>query len=203
MSVAGIGNNYNMYEGAYNSQKNTTKRTEAEETKQAESTKSSAGSKVSDYNSYLSKSYDCVRNGSVAISGSYLKQCANDPNKAKELEENLSLYNEIRDRGYANAKQNAQRLGAKLVNYSESWSIDSTGNVTMTASTTVTSDTKGWKELKEEQEEKLKEKREKERIEEEKEEKKEAEEELLEKLMNVKSITSPTNERYQKIDISI
>jgi hypothetical protein len=35
----------------------TTERTEAVEIKQAESTKSSAGSKVSDYNSYLSKNY--------------------------------------------------------------------------------------------------------------------------------------------------
>ena len=122
----------------------------------------------------------------MAISGSYLRQCANDSEKAKELEETLSLYNEIRDRGYASAKQNAQRLGARLVSYSESWSIDNTGNVTMMASTTVTSDTKGWKELKEEQEERLKEKKEKEEQEEkikaQKKEKQEQLEELQEKI---------------------
>lgn len=118
----------------------------------------------------------------MAISGSYLQQCANDSEKAKELEETLSLYNDIRDRGYANAKQNAQRLGARLVSYSESWSIDNTGNVTMTASTTVTSDTKGWKELKEEQEERLKEKKEKEEQEENLKTQKEERQEQLDKL---------------------
>lgn len=167
MAITGIGSNYsNVYESTYTSQKNeATKKAETKEKTvvQSENSKSSAStnSKVSDYNAYLSKNYDCVKNGSVAISGSYLQQCANDSEKAKELEETLSLYNDIRDRGYTNAKQNAQRLGARLVSYSESWSIDNTGNVTMTASTTVTSDTKGWKELKEEQEERLKEKKEK------------------------------------------
>ncbi|MDE7252625.1 MAG: hypothetical protein K2O32_06760 [Acetatifactor sp.] len=159
MAIAGIGNNYNnVYESTYASQKNETiKNTE---TKEADTKKAGTDS-VSDYYSYLQKNYDCVKNGNVAISGSYLRQCANDSEKAKELEKTLSFYNESRDRGYANAKQNAQKLGARLVSYSESWSIDNTGNVIMTASVTITSDTKGWKELKEEQEERLKEKKEK------------------------------------------
>ena len=192
MAITGIGSSYNnMYESAYTSQKSeAAKKAETKETTavQSENAKNSASAnnKVSDYNSYLSKNYDCVKNGNVAISGSYLRQCANDPEKAKELEETLSLYNEIRDQGYANAKQNAQRLGARLVNYSESWSIDSTGNVTMTASTTITSDTKGWKELKEEQEERLKEKKEKaeqeEKLKAQKKEKQEQLEELQEKM---------------------
>ena len=52
-------------------------------------------------------------------------------------------------------------IGARVVNHTESWSIDSTGNITMMASATVTSDSgvKGWKELAEEREEKLKEKK--------------------------------------------
>lgn len=185
MAVTGIGSNYNVYESTYASQKNeAAKKTETKETSatQSENTKSSTSGKVSDYYSHLSKNYDCVKNGNVAISGSYLRQCANDPEKAKELEENLSLFNEIRDRGYANAKQNAQRLGARLVSYSESWGIDSTGNITMTASTTVTSDTKGWKELKEEQEERLKEKKEKAEREEKIKAQKEEKQEQLEKL---------------------
>ncbi len=188
MAIAGIGNNYNnVYESTYTSKKNeAAKKAETKEKTavQSENSKSSTSTnnKVSDYNSYLSKNYDCVRNGSVAISGSYLRQCANDSEKAKELEETLSLYNEIRDRGYANAKQNAQKLGARLVSYSESWSIDNTGNVIMQASTTVTSDTKGWKELKEEQEERLKEKKEKAEQEEKLKTQKEEKQAQLEKL---------------------
>ena len=56
-------------------------------------------------------------------------------------------------------------IGAKLADYSESWNIDNTGNITMMASTTVTSGSsiKGWKELAEKREEKLKEKKEQER----------------------------------------
>ena len=165
MAVSGIGSNYNVYESAYASQKNeAAKKAETKETTvaQSESVKSSTSNKTSDYYSYLSKNYDCVKKGNVAISGSYLRQCANDPAKAKELEENLSLYNKLHKKGYENAKQNAGKIGARLVSYSESWSIDSTGNISMATSTTVTIDngTKSQKELREEREEQLKEKRE-------------------------------------------
>lgn len=193
MAITGIGSNYNGYESAYASQKNeaakkaeTNMNNSKTSAAQSENVKGSANNKVSDYNSYLSKNYDCVKNGNVTIAGSYLRQCANDPEKAKELEESLSLYNEIRDKGYASAKQNAQKLGARLVSYSESWSIDNTGNITMTVSTTVTSDTKGWKELKEEQEERLKEKKEKAEQEEKVKEQKEKKQEQLEKLQKNK-----------------
>ena len=75
-------------------------------------------------------------------------------------------------------------IGAKLVGYSESWSIDSTGNITMMAFTTVTSGSsiKGWKELAEEREEKLKEKKEQECTSEKIKEQKEQEKQLLEKM---------------------
>ncbi len=134
--------------------------------------------------SYLKKNYDCVKNGSVAISGSYLKECAKNPQKAKELEENLSFFKEGYESGLKSAQANARAIGARLVNYSESWSIDSTGNITMMASTTVTSDngTKGWKELAEEREEKAKEKKEKTEQEEKVREKKEEKQEQLDKL---------------------
>ena len=162
------------------------KKTETKETTaaQSEGAKSSTGNKTSDYYSYLSKNYDCVKNGNVAISGSYLRQCANDPDKAKKLEENLSLYNELHEKGYENAKQNARKIGARLVSYSESWSIDSTGNISMMSSTTVTTDTgaKSQKELREEREEQLKEKREEAEKAEKMKAQKEEEQERLEKL---------------------
>ena len=187
MAVTGIGSNYNVYESAYASQKNeAAKKTATKEATaaQSESAKSSTSNKTSDYNSYLQKNYDCVKNGNVAISGSYLRQCANDPAKAKELEENLPLYNELHEKGYENAKQNAQKIGARLVSYSESWSIDSKGNISATTSTTVTIDngTKSQKELREEREERLKEKKEEAKKAEKAKAEKEEKQEQLEKL---------------------
>lgn len=188
MAITGIGNNYNnMYEGTYAAQKNeTSKKADTKEatSAQAGDTKKAGTDSVSDYYSYLQKNYDCVKNGSVAISGSYLKECAKNPGKAKELEENLSFFKEGYESGLKSAQANARAIGARLVNYSESWSIDSTGNVTMMASTTVTSDngTKGWKELAEEREEKAKEKKEKTEQEEKVRERKEEKQEQLDKL---------------------
>jgi hypothetical protein len=150
MAITGIGNyQSNLYQNPYISNKSQV--TEKSELENAKS------SNVSDYSDYLSKKYNCVKNGNVAISEAYLKECAKNTDKAKELEQNLSFYNESYQNGYASAKANASVIGAKLVDYSESWSIDSTGNVTMIASTTVTSgnDVKGWKELKEEQTKRL------------------------------------------------
>ncbi len=150
MAITVIGNyQSNLYQNPYVSNKSqVTEKSELENTK---------SSNVSDYSDYLSKKYNCVKNGSVTISGAYLKECAKNSEKAKELEQNLSFYNESCRSGYINAKSNATAIGAKLVDYSESWSIDSTGNITMIASTTVTSgnDVKGWKELKEEQTKRL------------------------------------------------
>ena len=180
MAITGIGSNYNnVYESTYASQKNETAK--KAETKEAD-TKKAGTDNVSDYYSYLEKNYECVQNGNVAISGSYLKECAKNPEKAKELEENLSFFKEGYESGLKSAQANARAIGARLVNYSESWSIDSTGNITMQASATVVTDTKGWKELVEEREEKLKEKKEKEEQEEKLKEQKEEKQEQLEKL---------------------
>ncbi len=167
MAITGIGNSCNnAYGNTFVPQKNEevkrpgTKGTSSAQTGKA---KSAANSDVSDYYSYLAKKYDCVKNGNVAISGAYLKECAKNVGKAKELEENLAFYKESYKSGYESAKANARAIGARLTNYSESWSIDSTGNIVMQASTTVVSDTKGWRELKEERDERIKEKRQEEK----------------------------------------
>ena len=95
MAISGIGSNYsNVYGSTYTAQKNeTVKKTETKEAAPAQA-KNTGTDSVSDYYSYLQKNYDCVKNGSVAISGSYLKECARNPEKAKELEENLSFFKE-------------------------------------------------------------------------------------------------------------
>lgn len=208
MAISGIGSNYsNVYGSTYTAQKNeTVKKTETKENTpaQAGNVKNTSTDNVSDYYSYLQKNYDYVKNGSVAISGSYLKECAKNPEKAKELEESLAYFKEGYENGLKSAQANARAIGARVVNYSESWSIDSTGNITMMASTTVTSDSgvKGWKELAEEREEKLKEKKEQERTEEKRKEQKEQEEELLEKIQISAQPVSVISDAYHKpVDI--
>lgn len=108
---------------------------------------------VAEYAEALSQKYEWVRDGRVAISASYLRQCADDPEKARELEENVSLFEEIHQHGYESAKQNAAKYGGKVTNYSHTWSIDGDGNITMMSSTTVVvedGNKKSWKELNEE-----------------------------------------------------
>ena len=208
MAISGIGSNYsNVYGSTYTAQKNeAVKKTETKENAptQAGNVKNVSTDNVSDYYSYLQKNYDCVKNGSVAISGSYLKECAKNPEKAKELEESLAYFKEGYESGLKSAQANARAIGARVVNHTESWSIDSTGNITMMASTTVTSDSgvKGWKELAEEREEKLKEKKEQERTEEKRKEQKEQEEELLEKIQISAQPVSVISDAYHKpVDI--
>ena len=208
MAISGIGSNYNnVYGSTYTAQKNeAVKKTETKENApaQAGNVKNASTDNVSDYYSYLQKNYDCVKNGSVAISGSYLKECAKNPEKAKELEESLAYFKEGYENGLKSAQANARAIGARVVNYSESWSIDSTGNITMMASTTVTSDSgvKGWKELAEEREEKLKEKKEQERTEEKRKEQKEQEEELLERMqVSAQPVTVISDAYHKPVDI--
>ena len=72
MAVTGIERNYNAYESAYAAQKNgTAKKTETKE-QQAAQTGNATKQTASDYSSYLQKTYDCVKNGNVAISSAYL-----------------------------------------------------------------------------------------------------------------------------------
>lgn len=198
MAITGIGNNCSSAYG------NTYRAQSGEAAEKAKTARNTAADDVSSYYSYLQKTYDCVKNGSVAISGAYLKECAKDPQKAKELEENLSFYKEGYESGLNSARANARAIGARLVNYSESWSIDGTGNITMMASTTVTSDSsvKGWKDLTREREEKLKEKREQERMEEKKKERKEQDEERLEKMCgSAKTVSAVENVHYRSVDL--
>lgn len=165
MAITGVTSCTNVY-GADNTSQSGNGKVEKEAASAKTSAKGTKTDSVSDYYSYLQKNYNCVKNGKVAISGSYLKECVKDADKAKELEENLDFFNEGYQSGYMSAKANAAAIGARLVSYSESWSIDNKGNITMMASTTVTSDVKGWKEIKEEQEERIREKAEKEKQEE-------------------------------------
>ncbi len=136
----GITNNYNAYESAYAMQKNgTAKKTEAKE-QQAAQTGNATKQTASDYNSYLQKTYDCVKNGGVSISSAYLGKCASNPEEAKTLEENLSLYNEIYDHAYKSAQKTAAAYGGTVTSYSMTWNVDENGNISMMGHGTVVSE---------------------------------------------------------------
>lgn len=159
-----------------------------------------------DFYSYLQKNYDCVKNGNVAISGVYLNECANNPQKAKELCENLSYFQKGYEDGLRNAQANARALGARLLDYSESWNIDSKGNVTVIASSTVTSgsDGKGWQQLTEKRKEERAEKQAEKRREERKSEQKKQAEERLEKNKRSNSSTAPAaSAKHKAFDMQI
>lgn len=109
----------------------------------------------------LRQNYDCVKNGSVTISGDYLDKCAKDPKLAQRLEENLAAYEDCVQQGYENAKLSAQAAGGKLLSYSETWRIDGEGNLTMISCGTVEVDTgtKTWEEIRKDSLERMEKKR--------------------------------------------
>lgn len=162
--------------------------------------------KAAEYYSYLQKNYDCVRDGKVSISGSYLKECASNSEKAKSLEEDLALYKELSESGRINAEANARALGGRLISYEETWSYDSKGNLTVTAQSTVVSGdpAKEAAEKKAAEEEKAKKKQEKKLAEKKAEDKqaekkadnKEEKEQLMEKLIISKTPITTVSAAY-------
>lgn len=109
----------------------------------------------------LRQNYDCVKNGCVAISGAYLDKCAKDSELAQRLEESLAAYEDCVRQGYENAKLSAQAAGGRLVSYSETWSIDGEGNLTMISRGTVEVETgtKTWEDIRKDNLERMEKKR--------------------------------------------
>lgn len=144
----------------------------------------SSRSEGGSYASQLSARFGCVRNGKVTISGAYLGARASDPARAAQLESDLSHYKTSVAQGRQSAQANAASQGARLVSYDETWSVDKDGNITMMASTTITSDTgaKSTREALSERMAKRSEKREAERAEAQKEAMEAQKEQLRESL---------------------
>ena len=202
MAVTGIESNYNAYESAYTAQKNgTAKKTEAKE-QQAAQTGNATKQTASDYSSYLQKTYDCVKNGNVSISGAYLRKCASDPEEAKTLEANLALYNEIYDHAYKSAQKAAATYGGTLTSYSMTWSIDDKGVISMVSQSESVNKSKGsgqadW--LK-----KLQEKKKEEQLAEKKRaEKKQAKREQEERLAEIRAERKADSEALQSREIKV
>ncbi len=184
MAITGIGSNYNVYESTYVAQKNeAAKKAETKETAtQTGVTANIENGKVSDYYSYLQKNYDCMSKGNVSISSQYLKQCAGDNAKAKELEDFLKKIPELEKQGYEELAARNKALGGTVTYYQQTWMINKDGSIQSTVySVTETGMTNAerMKKSMDERLEKQKEKKEEEeKVKEQKEEKAEQEEKI-------------------------
>jgi len=184
MAITGIGSNYNVYESTYVAQKNeAAKKAETKETAtQTGVTANIENGKVSDYYSYLQKNYDCMSKGNVSISSQYLKQCAGDNAKAKELEDFLKKIPELEKQGYEELAARNKALGGTVTYYQQTWMINKDGSIQSTVySVTETGMTNAerMKKSMDERLEKQKEKKEEEeKVKEQKEEQAEQEEKI-------------------------
>ncbi len=181
MAVTGIGSSYhNSLYGKGDASQNSgaVKKTEAEDKTQAQAGKEKnvGGRTASDYYSYLKEEYGGVADGTVTISGEYLKKCAGNSKKAKELEEFLKKIPELEKQGYEQLSARNKALGGTVTYYQQTWTVLKDGSIQSTVySVTDTGMTNAERMKKglEERLEKRKEKKEEEKRKEQKEEKEE------------------------------
>ena len=134
MAINGVNsyiNNYTEYSNQTNQAKNSSK---AENTNAAEKDveKDIKNQDVSDYYNYLKKNYSAMQQGNVSISGEYLKNCASNKQKAKELENFIKKIPELEEQGYKELSARNKALGGTVTYYQQSWVINKDGSVQST-----------------------------------------------------------------------
>ncbi len=87
---------------------------------------------VSDYYNYLKKNYSAIQQGNVSVSGEYLKNCASNKQKAKELEDFIKKIPELEEQGYKELSARNKALGGTVTYYQQSWVINKDGSVQST-----------------------------------------------------------------------
>lgn len=186
MAITGIGSNYsNVYGGTYTTKKNeAVKEAETKEatSAQAENTKDAGEKAVSDYYSYLQKNYESMSKGNVTISSEYLKKCAGDSAKAKELENFLENIPELEKQGYEQLSAQNRGLGGTVTCYQQTWMVNKDGSIQSTVYSVTETGMTNAEKLKKNMEERLEKQKEKKTEEEKAEEKKEEKVEQAEKL---------------------
>lgn len=190
MAITGIGSNYsNVYGGTYATKKNEAAKEVAKETEtkkatsaQAENTKDAGEKAVSDYYSYLQKNYESMSKGNVTISSEYLKKCAGDSEKAKELENFLKSIPELEKQGYEQLSAQNRGLGGTVTCYQQTWMVNKDGSIQSTVYSVTETGMTNAEKLKKNMEERLEKQKEKKAEEEKAEEKKEEKMEQAEKL---------------------
>lgn len=134
MAITGV-NNYNNSYAEYSTQTEQTKSSsKAENTNAAKKDveKDIKNQDVSDYYNYLKKNYSAMQQGNVSISGEYLKNCASNEQKAKELEDFIKKIPELEEQGYKELSARNKALGGTVTHYQQSWVINKDGSVQST-----------------------------------------------------------------------
>lgn len=181
MSISGVGSNYsNVYGSTYATQKNeATKDTTSAQTG---NTKDAGEQAVSDYYSYLQKNYESMSKGNVTISSEYLKKCAGDSAKAKELENFLKRIPELEKQGYEQLSAQNKALGGTVTYYQQTWMVNKDGSIQSTVYSVTETGMTNAERMKKNMDERLEKQKEKkeeeEKVKEKKEEKAEQEEKL-------------------------
>lgn len=184
MAISGVNNYVNNYAEYQTNQTKNNSKTENVNAAEKDVEKEIQNQDVSDYYNYLKKNYSAMTQGNVSISGEYLKNCASNKQKAKELEDFISKIPELEEQGYKELAARNKALGGTVTYYQQSWVINKDGSVQSTVySVTETGMTNAerMKKSMDERLEKQKEKKEEEKkAEEKREEEKKAEKQSTE-----------------------
>lgn len=179
MAINGVNsyiNNYTEYSNQTNQAKNSSK---AENTNAAEKDveKDIKNQDVSDYYNYLKKNYSAMQQGNVSISGEYLKNCASNKQKAKELEDFIKKIPELEEQGYKELSARNKALGGTVTYYQQSWVINKDGSVQSTVYSVTETGMTNAERMKKSMDERLEKQKEKKAEEKKAEEKREEEKE--------------------------
>lgn len=189
MSVAGIGNSIqnNLYYNTDISQKDF-KALEKNSTSDSYKYHSTENDTTSDYYNYLQKKYESMSDGSVAVSGSLLKKCAGNSQKAKELEDFIKKIPELEKQGYQQLAARNKALGGTVTYYQQSWTINGDGSIQSTVYSVTETEMTNAERMKKNMDEHLEKQK----------EKKEKEEKEAEKAQEAKETTQAKENELQK-----
>lgn len=208
MSIIGVNhysNDYSQYSNQAISKNNKEESMDKPVQKDKDIEKNIQNQNVSDYYSYLHKKYDALKNGNVTISGEYLKKCASNSQKAKELEDFLGKIPELEEQGYRELAARNKALGGTVTYYEQSWVINKDGSVQSTVYSVTETEMTNAERMKKNMDERLekqKEKREKEKLKEKKSKEDKAEEKKLENKDESDIEILKENKLYQSIKLN-
>lgn len=206
MAISGVNNYSTNYSQYSNQAKNDSIKAEnTDKLVQQDVEKNIQNQDVSDYYSYLQKNYDAMKSGNVTIAGEYLKKCASNSQKAKELEDFLKKIPELEEQGYKELSARNKALGGTVTYYQQSWVINKDGSVQSTVYSVTETEMTNAERMKKSMDERLekqKEKKAEEKREEEKLEKEKAEEKKIENEGEEGIGILKENKLYQSIKVN-
>ena len=157
--------------------------------------KSEAARSTADYYSELQKKYNWMKGGDVSISGKYLKQCAGDAKKAKELEDFLQKIPELEKQGYERLSAQNAAKGGKVTFYQQTWMINDDGSVQSSVYSVTETEMTNAERMKKNMDERLEKQKEKKEEEEKAEKKKEEKAEQQDRMKKTSESEDNKNHR--------